>query len=81
MNRDRMLLGLGAALIVAFIASSYVYRQIQRAQTGGAGKTAKQAQVVVAAGPAEFGPAVDRRRLGVDGLAGRKATARVVFPY
>jgi pilus assembly protein CpaB len=54
MNRHRMLLGLGGALIVAFLASTYVYRQMQRAQPG-AGAAAKQAQVVVAAGPLKMG--------------------------
>jgi pilus assembly protein CpaB len=54
MNRHRMLLGLGGALIVAFLASTYVYRQMQRAQTG-AGTAAKQVQVVVAAGPLNMG--------------------------
>ena len=50
MNRNRMLLGLGAALVVALLASTYVYRQLQRVQSGSR-KVAKQVQVVVAAGP------------------------------
>ena len=58
MNRDRMLLGLGAALIVAFLASSYVYRQLQRVQRGGAVTAVKQVQLVVAAGPLKLGQAV-----------------------
>ena len=55
MNRGRMLLGLGVALVVAFLASSYVYRQLKRVQSGGAGKVGKQVQVVVAAGPLKLG--------------------------
>ncbi len=54
MNRNRMLLGLGGALVVAFLASNYVYRQLQRVQQG-AGAAAKQVQVVVAAGPLKLG--------------------------
>ena len=55
MNRDRMLIGLGVALVVAFLASTYVYRQLQRVQSAGAGKAAAQVQVVVAAGPLKMG--------------------------
>jgi pilus assembly protein CpaB len=52
MNRDRMLLGLGVALVVALLASSYVYKQLQKAQPS---MTTKQVQVVVAAGPLKMG--------------------------
>lgn len=55
MNRNRVLLGLGVALAVAFLASSYVYRQLQRVQPGVAGKAPKQVHVVVAAGPLKMG--------------------------
>lgn len=55
MNRNRMLLGLSGALMVAFLASTYVYRQLQRAQPGAAPLTMKQAQLVVAAGPVKVG--------------------------
>src|SRR5579862_7408276 len=55
MNRNRMLLGLGGALIVAFLASTYVYRELQRAQPGNALVGMKQSQVVVAAGPLKVG--------------------------
>ena len=58
MNRDRMLLGFGVALVVAFLASTYVYRQLQRVQPG--------AEVVEAGpgggggGPREDGPTLGR---------------------
>ena len=58
MNRNRMLLGLAVALVVALLASSYVYRQLQQVQPGGAGKAAKQVQVVAAAGPLKMGQRV-----------------------
>jgi pilus assembly protein CpaB len=53
MNRNRMLLGLGAALLVAILASTYVYRQLQRVQSGA--KVVKQVQVVVTTGPIALG--------------------------
>jgi pilus assembly protein CpaB len=55
MNRDRMLLGLGVALVVALLASGYVYRQLRRVQPGGAVKGVMPVQVVVAAGPLRLG--------------------------
>jgi pilus assembly protein CpaB len=55
MNRDRLLLGLGVALVIALLASYYVYRQLQRVQTAGAGTVSKQIQVMVAAGPLKMG--------------------------
>jgi pilus assembly protein CpaB len=64
MNRDRLLLGLGAALVVAFLATSYVYKTLQRAQTASAGKASNQIQVIVAAGPLKMG-----QLLTVDDLA------------
>jgi pilus assembly protein CpaB len=52
------------ALVVAILASSYVYRQLKRVQPGSAGAVAKQVQVVVAAGPLKVG-----QRLTADDLA------------
>ena len=52
MNRNRMLLWLGVALIVALAASTYVYRQFQQAQ---ANKVVKQVHVVVTAVPLKVG--------------------------
>jgi pilus assembly protein CpaB len=63
MNRGRILLGLGLALVVAFLASRYVYVQLRQAQTAAAGKPMKLAKVVVAAGPLKMG-----QRLGADDL-------------
>jgi pilus assembly protein CpaB len=53
MNRDRMLVGFGVALLVAFLASWYVYRQLQRVQPGP--QTPGHVQVVVTAGPVQLG--------------------------
>ena len=75
MNRDRMLLGLGAALVVAILASTYVYRQLQRKgrdgrQTGSGGG---------GGGPAEAGPTPDGLGCEPDGLAGGNAAGRDRF--
>jgi pilus assembly protein CpaB len=53
MNRNRMLLGLGGALVVAFLASSYVYRQLKRAESNV--KPVGHVQLVVAATPLQVG--------------------------
>ena len=53
MNRDRMLLGLGGALIVAFLASSFVYRKLQQSQIKV--KPSNHIQLVVAATPLQIG--------------------------
>lgn len=55
MNRDRLLIGLGGALVIAFLATSYVYRELQRAQTAGAAKASKQIQVIATAVPLKLG--------------------------
>jgi pilus assembly protein CpaB len=56
MNRNRMLLGLGLALVVAFLASRYVYLQLQQAQTRAtAARPVKLTQIVAAAGPLKMG--------------------------
>jgi len=55
MNRDRMLVGFGGALVVALLASMYVYRQLQHAQPAGGVKPVKLAAVVVAANPVGVG--------------------------
>ncbi|MGD0224965.1 MAG: Flp pilus assembly protein CpaB [Terriglobia bacterium] len=80
MNRDRMLIGLGGALILALLASYYVYRQIQRAQQEAA-KAAKQVNVVVAAGPLKLGQPLASSDLAVqewpDGKQPQGSVSRV----
>lgn len=65
MNRDRMLVGLGLALAVALLASFYVYKQMQHAQSANAAKVTKQMQVVVAAGPVKVGQRLAAADLGL----------------
>jgi pilus assembly protein CpaB len=54
MNRDRMLLGFGVALVVAFLASMYVYHVLKRAQETVV-KPVGHIQLVVAAAPVQVG--------------------------
>lgn len=63
MNRDRMLLGFGVALVVALLASIYVYRHLGTGQSGGGGKASKLVQVVAAAAALKMG-----QRLTADDL-------------
>ena len=65
MNRDRMLLGLGGALIVAFLASVYVYRQLSRVRPTLTVKGPAQVQVVVAVGPLKVGQRLTAKDLAV----------------
>jgi len=58
MNRDRMLVGLTVALVIAGLASHYVYQQLRRAQAG-AGAAVKMTQVVAAAHPLKLGQRLD----------------------
>ena len=55
MNSHRMLVGLGGTLVVALLASMWVYRQLQSAQRTGAANAARQVRVLVAAGPVQVG--------------------------
>ena len=72
MNRDRMLIGLGGALVVAFLASSYVYHQLKQAQQV-AGQPAQHVTVVVASGPLKLGQPLSASDLTVlDWPAGKQ---------
>lgn len=52
MNRNRMIFGFATALLVAFLASVYVYRAVKRV---GNAHAMPMATIVVAAGPVEVG--------------------------
>src|SRR5260370_10237101 len=60
MNRNRLILGLAAAMVVAFLISTYVYRQFQRATEA---KPIAMQQIVVAAVPMQLGTRVDANNL------------------
>src|SRR5579872_150477 len=56
MNRNRMLIGLGVALLVALLVSNFVYRKFQQAS---AVKSEPMRQIVVAAKPLPLGTRLD----------------------
>lgn len=61
MNRNRMLVGLGVALVVALLLSSYVYREFQRASSVKA--AVPMQRIVVAAEPLPLGTMLDSSKL------------------
>ncbi len=60
MNRNRILIGLGVALLAAFIVSSFVYRQFQQAT---AVRPMRMSQIVVAAKALPLGTRLDTSML------------------
>jgi pilus assembly protein CpaB len=62
MNTNRLLIGLGAALVIAFLFSTFVYRQFKQA-TGV--KPAAMQPLVVAASPLQLGARLDPSNLRV----------------
>jgi len=60
MNRNRLIIGLAAAVVVAFFISMFVYRQLERAS---AIHPAATQQIVVAAEPLQVGARVDSSNL------------------
>jgi len=60
MNQNRMLLGLAVAVVVAFLLSTVVYRQFQKASSA---KPVVTGQIVVAAKPLVLGTRVDASNL------------------
>lgn len=60
MNRNRLIIGMAAAVVVAFFISMFVYRELQRANL--AHPVAMQ-QIVVAAQPLQIGTRVDASNL------------------
>lgn len=60
MNRNRLIIGLAAAIVLAFILSAYVYRQLKNA-TGV--RPVSVQHIVVAAEPLQIGTRVDQSNL------------------
>src|ERR1700689_2554551 len=60
MNQNRMILGLAVAVVVAFLLSTIVYRQFQKASSV---KPVVTGQIVVAAKPLSLGTRVDASNL------------------
>ena len=70
MNQNRMILGLAVAVVVAFLLSTIVYRQFQKASSV---KPVVTGQIVVAAKPLSLGTRVDASNLRPNFL-GRRAS-------
>ena len=62
MNVNRLLVGLGVAIVIALLFSSFVYRQFKRASVV---KAAESQPLVVAAGPLPLGARLDPANLRV----------------
>jgi pilus assembly protein CpaB len=62
MNRNRLIIGLAAAVVLAFLLSAYVYRQLKQA---GGNRPVPTGQIVVAAVPLQVGARVDSSNLRV----------------
>src|SRR5260370_16247708 len=60
MNQNRMIVGLGVAVLVGLLFSSYVYKQFQRATSV---KAVATQHIVVAASPLQLGTRVDANNL------------------
>lgn len=60
MNRNRLIIGMAAAVVVAFFISTFVYRELQRAN---AVRPAATQQIVVAAEPLHIGQRIDASNL------------------
>src|ERR1700675_4932591 len=60
MNQNRMILGLVVAVLLAFLLSSFVYRQFKQASSV---KPVVTQHIVVAAAPLQLGTLVDASKL------------------
>ena len=72
MNRNRMLIGLGVALLVALLVSNFVYRKFQEAS---AVKPQPTRQIVVAAKPLPMGTRLDSSMLRTVSWPARQSVA------
>jgi pilus assembly protein CpaB len=63
MNTNRLLIGLGVAIVIALLFSTYVYRQFKQASTGV--KSVATQPLVVAAVPLQLGARLDANNLRV----------------
>src|SRR5271170_1731237 len=62
MNRNRLVIGLTSALILAFLLSAFVYRQFKRVSSQSVA-VAPTRHIVVAAEPLELGTLLDASKL------------------
>ena len=76
MNRNRLILGLAVAVVIALVLSTFVYRVFKQAST--VKPTAATGHIVVAAAPLQLGTRLDANNVEIDDLASRAAGGRHV---
>ncbi len=59
MNRNRLMVGLAFAILLAFILAAYVYHAFKRAEVNAAGPVMHMTSIVVAAEPLKIGTRID----------------------
>ena len=59
MNRNRLMVGLAFAVLLAFILAAYVYHAFKRAEVNAAGPVMHMTSIVVAAEPLKIGTRID----------------------
>jgi pilus assembly protein CpaB len=59
MNRNRLMVGLAVAVVLAFVLSAYVFHAIKAAQVNASAPTLRMTNIVVAAEPLKIGTRID----------------------
>ncbi len=78
MNQNRMILGLVFAVVVAFVLSTFVYRQFKQASNA---KPVATQHIVVASSPLQLGTRVECQQPPPHCLACRRTRCRHVLPH
>ena len=59
MNRNRLMVGLAVAVLLAFILSAYIYHAFKKAEVNASGPSLRMTTIVVAAQPLKLGTRID----------------------
>src|SRR6202030_2146276 len=73
MNRNRLIIGLGVAIVLAFLVSSFVYQKFKQASAVVPAVAMKQ--IVVAAAPLQLGTRLDPTKLRLISWPGNQPLA------
>jgi len=63
MNRNRLMVGLAAAVLLAFILSAYIYHAFKKAEVSASGPTLRMTTIVVANEPLKVGTRLDASKV------------------
>ena len=63
MNRNRLMVGLALAVVLAFILAAYVYHAFKKVQVSAAGPAMRMTSIVVAAEPLKIGERLDASKV------------------